>query len=119
MSTYMVNECPVDLPLDNPTAGDLKKHLGSPENSSVVVIWPNGRAQLLQDHESIPLHATNISIIPTDHESIILLPPPTPIPTIQAGEGKDGSPGEGEGGHPPDHQPVEISPTDVATIVGS
>ncbi len=64
MSIYMVNGELIDLPVNNPTAGDLKKHFGGSEDTLVIVNWPDGSYQLLQDHESIPVNATDIAIIP-------------------------------------------------------
>lgn len=64
MGIYMVNGELIDLAVNNPTAGDLKKCLGKPGDYSVVVILPDGSEKLLQDPEDIPANATEIAIIP-------------------------------------------------------
>ncbi len=43
MSISMVHGELIELPVNTPTAGDLKKHFGGSKDTLVVVHWPDGR----------------------------------------------------------------------------
>ena len=63
MGVYLINGVPTEVPGD-PTAAELKRHLGKPTDHSVVVTLPDNSERLLLDYEPIPHDATDLSIIP-------------------------------------------------------
>lgn len=63
MGMYLINGVPTEIP-GNPTAAEVKRHLGKPQNHSVVVTLPDNTERLLAENEPIPYDATDVSIIP-------------------------------------------------------
>jgi hypothetical protein len=64
-ATYSINGVVVEWPEPTiPTAGDLKKLVGTTDGYVVTVIMPDGTERQLQDHEKIPQGVRQVSIFP-------------------------------------------------------